>query len=81
MRTNKPATTLLHALRCCTVPEQHELAALADTSRGYLYKLAAGERIAGGRLASALVKASRAMHIKTTGRIPKLTLEDIVSSD
>jgi hypothetical protein len=79
MRTDKQATPLLHALRCCTVPEQHEMAKLAGTSRGYLYQLAAGDRTAGGRLASALVKASREMHIKTTGRIPKLTLEEIVS--
>lgn len=81
MRTQKPATPLLHALRCCTVPEQHEMAGLAGTSRGYLYQLALKERTAGGKLASELVKASRAMHIKSTGRIPKLSLEEIVSPD
>lgn len=74
---DKP-TPLLAALRCCTVPEQHEWAALANTKRNYLYQLAALERTAGARLALAIAKASVQMHVKTTGRIPKVTVEQIV---
>lgn len=81
MKTQKTETPLLRALRCCTVPEQHEMAKLAGTSRGYLYQLAARDRTAGGKLAMRIVSASRSMHIKTTGRVPKLSLEDIVAED
>lgn len=77
---NEPATTpLLVALRCCTVPEQHEWARLADTSRNYLYQLAKQHRSAGLKTAMNIAKASIQMHIRTTGRIPKLTVEQIAA--
>jgi hypothetical protein len=74
------ATPLLTALRACTVGEQHEWAALADTTRNYLYQLATCSRKAPGvNLAKRIADASVQMHVKTLGRVPKVTLEQIAT--
>ena len=74
-------TPLLTALRACTVPEQHEWAALAGTKRNYLYQLAlcTDGRQARVRLAKAIADASVQMHVKTLGRVPKVTMEELAT--
>ncbi len=79
IQSQSPPTPLLHALRCCTVPEQHEWAELAGTSRNYLYQLATCERRAGLRTALRIVESSKQMHIATTGRVPKISLNDLLT--
>ena len=79
MQSQSPPTPLLHALRCCTVPEQHQWAKLAETSRNYLYQLATCERRAGLGTALRIVEASKQMHVLTTGRVPKITLAELAS--
>ncbi len=82
MRKEAPrATPLLSLLRQCTVEEQCELAALAKTTRNYLYQLATLRRTPKVGLAKRLADASIGLHIKTFGRIPKLTIEQIASMD
>lgn len=72
-------TPLLDALRCCTVPEQHDFAKLAKTKRNYLYQLACGERAPRLALALQIVNASIEMHVRTRGRVPKLRVQDLVA--
>lgn len=71
-------TPLLAALRQCNTAEQHEFAALAETTRNYLYQMATCKR---SRFTAETVRrvaeASKAMHVKTTGRVPKLSMEEI----
>lgn len=66
MRTNDPTTPLLKILRDLETDDRRdEFAALAGTSRGYLYQLASCARCAPrARLALALVNASAEMHEK-----------------
>jgi hypothetical protein len=71
---------LLIALRACTVKEQHDFAALAGTKRNYLYQLAGSSRVPRATLAVAIAKASREMHVRTTGRVPKVTVEQLVEA-
>ena len=78
--TQEAVTPLLAALRACSVPEQHEWAALAGTKRNYLYQLALCTRKScRSGLARSIAEASVAMHVKTTGRIPKVTMEELAS--
>lgn len=73
-------TPLLLALRACTVPEQHEWAELAGTKRNYLYQLAMCTRKqAGANLAQRVAAASVEMHVRSLGRIPKVTLEQLAT--
>lgn len=74
-------TPLLEALRACAnSAEQHTFAQLAGTSRNYLYQLALCERKNPGiQTVNAIVEASKVMHVRTTGRVPKLTMEDFAN--
>ena len=77
-RQAKFETPLLLALRQCNTAEQHEFAALAGTTRNYLYQMATCQR---SEYLSETVRrvseASKAMHVKPTGRVPKLSMEEI----
>ena len=73
-------TPLLNVLRHCTVPEQHELAKLAGTKRNYLYQMASCHRKEfSALLAMRVATATAIMHATSTGRIPKITAEEIAS--
>lgn len=73
-------TPLLKLLRCCTVPEQIELAALAKTTRNYLYQMAACHRCEfGAALVQRISKAATEMHVRSLGRIPKISAEEIAT--
>lgn len=74
-------TPLLNLLRACTVEEQCELAALARTKRNYLYQLATQRRSPKVGLAKCIADASIRLHIKTLGRIPKITMEQLAQMD
>ncbi len=73
-----PIHPLLNALRSCTVAEQHEFARLAGTKRNYLYQLAGATRCPKLKLALRIVDASVKMHTLTTGRVPKLTIQELI---
>lgn len=73
-------TPLLEVLRTCTPNEQIELAALAGTTRNYLYQLATGHRRQlGAHLAVRISKAVTQMHVKSLGRIPKISVEELAT--
>lgn len=57
-------TALRDWMRAATADEQAELAALAGTSRNYLYQLAIGHRTARAEMAGAIEAASRALRAK-----------------
>lgn len=73
-------TPLLQLLRQCTVPEQHELARLAGTKRGYLYQLASCHRCSvRAHLGYQISRAATIMHVKSLGRIPKITIDELAT--
>lgn len=77
-KIDPPMTPLLEVLRQCTVEEQHELAALAGTQRNYLYQLATCQRKS-TKLDTAfkIVEAVNKMHVRSLGRIPKISLDEL----
>jgi hypothetical protein len=75
-----PETPLLKLLRCCTVAEQHELARLAGTTRNYLYQMAGCHRKEfSASKVMAVSEAATRMHVKSLGRIPKISAEAITA--
>lgn len=78
--STEPVTPLLDILRACTVPEQEELAKMAGTTRNYLYQVATCHRKA-VRVSTALAisEAVTRMHVRTLGRIPKISVSDIAT--
>jgi hypothetical protein len=75
-----PKTPLLEVLRQCTVAEQHELAALAGTKRNYLYQLATCRRKSTKlNTAYAISEAVTKMHVKTLGKVPKISVEELAT--
>jgi transcriptional regulator with XRE-family HTH domain len=72
-------TPLLDALRTLSVPEQHRLAALAGTSRNYIYQLAGCSRRPSVDLASRVARATELMHAETEGRCPVVDLHTIAT--
>lgn len=73
-------TPLLDVLRCCSTDEQAELARLAGTTRNYLYQVATcHRRSVSARKALAISRAATAMHVRSLGRIPKISMEEIAT--
>ena len=70
---------LLKVLRSLSIDEQHELADLADTTRGYLYQIACFNRSPRVSLAHALVQAVATMRERVGARVPKLTIEQLAA--
>lgn len=80
MSTEPPITPLLEVLRTCSVPEQEEIARLAGTTRNYLYQVATCHRASvRASTAVAISTAVTKMHVKTLGRVPKISFEEIAS--
>lgn len=74
----EPKTPLLECLRVCSTEEQHELARLAGTTRTYLYQLATCQRRStSAAKACDISDAVNKMHVKSLGRIPKLSVEEL----
>lgn len=73
-------TPLLEVLRCCSVEEQAELARLAGTTRNYLYQVATCyRRSVSARKALNISRAVTTMHVRSLGRIPKISIEEIAT--
>ena len=73
-------TPLLEVLRVCSTEEQFEIAKLADTTRNYLYQLATGHRQSlSANLALRISRAVTQMHVKSLGRIPKISVEELAT--
>lgn len=72
------STPLLEVLRRCTPEEQNEIAAHAQTSRNYLYQIATCHRETTNlRKGVAIVEAVNRLHVRSLGRIPKVTIEEL----
>lgn len=78
MEAEAPVHPLLEVLRACTVQEQHDIAAQAGTKRNYLYQISSRTRTPKIQLAQRISKAVLDMHVKTTGRVPKISVEQLV---
>ena len=72
-------TPLLKVLRSMSVPEQHQLAEQAGTSRNYLYQLAGCTRVPGVALATRIVQAVAEWNKATKGRVPAISMAEIAS--
>lgn len=77
---NEPVTPLLEVLRACSVPEQHEIARQAKTTRNYLYQVATCHRASvRASTAVAISDAVTKMHVRTLGRVPKISVDEIAT--
>lgn len=73
-------TPLLEVLRACSVPEQQEIARLAGTTRNYLYQVATCHRKSvRASTAIAISDAVTKLHVRSLGRIPKISVEEIAT--
>lgn len=64
-------------MEAATTHEQIMLAAAAETSRAYLYRLASGARTASAELAGRLEEAAADLRAVSKGRLPVLTRGDL----
>lgn len=72
-------TPLLALLRACTPAERELLAGRAGTKVSYLYHLAGCTRTPRASLAVKLVSASDWMHKRSRGRVPAITMHELVT--
>jgi DNA-binding transcriptional regulator YdaS (Cro superfamily) len=66
-----------HWMRAATPEEQDILAKRAGTTRAYLYHISSEIRQASPELASAIERATAAMHTESKGRLPKIYRTDL----
>lgn len=80
MRKTPPKTPLLALLRALTDEQRATFASDAGTSVSYLYSLASCQRqSAGSGLALSIERASGAMHLRTQGETPVVTMRDLAT--
>lgn len=72
-------TPLLALLRACTPDERQQLADRAGTRVSYIYHLAGCTRTPRAALAVKLVEASAWLHKRTRGRVPAITMQELVT--
>lgn len=64
-------------MTAATADEQEKMAELADTSRNYLYQVAAGARVPTPALAGRIEQAARQLRKASKNRLPVLTRADL----